>query len=310
MLTPDQIAVVTPTKGRPKQLNMLLTTLAAQTVQLGQILIADGGADQKALVENFADRLPVQWLACPTPGQIPQRNFALTHLADTIRAVIYFDDDIQLAPDAVEVLVAYFNAQSTPPGGVSFNLGNMPEQPDSVFRRLFFMGTRPGGRILKSGYNTPVVQPATDLTHTDWLFGGATLWRRDVLETFRLPDLPSDWATCEDLIFSYPVSKAEPLHICAGARADHIDEARPLTSADGRKRGRAVVLWRAWFVQRNPDLSKLAFLWMNTGMVLGWMARALRGNPHAWGYARGTLSGMATAAGHWLRGHDVGNALR
>jgi glycosyltransferase involved in cell wall biosynthesis len=310
MLTPDQIAVVTPTKGRPKQLNMLLTTLAAQSVQLGQILIADGGADQQTLVEGFADRLPVQWLACPTPGQIPQRNFALTHLAETIRAVIYFDDDIQVAPDAVEVLVAYFNAQSVPPGGVSFNLGNFPEQPDSVFRRLFLMGTNPGGRILKSGYNTPVVQPETDLKHTDWLIGGATLWRRDVLGTFRLPDLPSDWATCEDLIFSYPVSKVEPLHVCVAARADHIDEARILSAADCKKRGRAAVLWRAWFVQRNRDLSKLAFLWMNTGMVLGWAARGVRGNPLAWGYMHGTLSGMTTAMAHWIKGQDVGLALR
>lgn len=310
MLEPSEIAVVTPTRGRPKQLAMLLETLAGQDVVPGQVLVADGGGDQRALVERFADRLPVEWLDCPVAGQIPQRNHALGRLMPSIRAVIYFDDDIQLAPGSLRALIAFYNRQAPVPGGVAFNLGNLPEQSTSVFRRLFLMDTRPAGRILSSGYNTPIVARETDLLGSDWLFGGATLWRRDILEQYRLPDLPSDWATCEDIIFSYPVSRSEPLHVCAAARADHVDEPRVLSRADGRRRGRAAVLWRAWFVQRNPDLSRVAFVWMSIGMLFGWTARALRGNHLALGYLSGTLSGLMTTVAYWIQGRDVGDALR
>lgn len=310
MLKSLQVAVITPTKGRPKQLQKLLETLSAQSAPLGQVLVADGGCDQESLVQNFANCLPIKWLACPIAGQIPQRNFAMTHLASSIRAVIYLDDDIQVEPSAIDTLITFFNAQLPTPGGVSFNLGNLPEQSTSAIRRIFIMGTRPNGKILRSGYNTPIVNLQSDILNSDWLIGGATLWRRDILQTHQLPDLPSDWATCEDIIFSYPVSKIAPLHVCASARAYHIDDERVMTGKDGRKRGRAAVLWRAWFVQKNSDLSKAAFLWMNFGMLLGWGVRAITGNSVAIGYFHGTASGIATVVAHWITGRDVGNALR
>lgn len=309
-LSADEIAVITPTKGRHPQLRMLLQTLSAQTMRPGKVLIADGGGDAEAVVAEFAGQLDAAWFDCPVAGQIPQRNFALAQLPQNIRAVIYFDDDIQLHPDAIARIVEFWNAQPMAPGGVAFNLGNLPAQPDSPMRRIFGMGTRPPGRILRSGYNTPIVDLEQDLMDSQWLFGGATLWRRDVLERYRLPDLPSDWATCEDIIFSYPVSKVEALHVCAAARADHVDEPRVLDRAAGRRRGRAAVLWRAWFVSRNADLSKTAFLWMNLGMVLGWAARGLRGNPVAFGYVHGTAQGMGIALRHWLTGRDIADALR
>lgn len=310
MLTSHQVAVIIPTKGRPRQLKKLLETLSAQTVPFGQILVADGGQDQKALVNSFSDSLAVTWLACPVPGQIPQRNFALQHLDDGIHAVIYLDDDIQVEPSSTAKLISFFNAQHPMPAGVSFNLGNLPEQSSSLFRRLFFMDTRPYGKILKSGYNTPIVNLQSDILNSDWLIGGATLWRRDILQTHQLSDLPSDWAICEDIIFSYPVSQIAPLHVCASARAYHVDDERVLTGKDGRKRGRAAVLWRAWFVQKNSDLSKAAFLWMNFGMLLGWGARAMTGNCVAMGYFHGTVSGVAVVVTHWITGKDISDAIR
>lgn len=310
MFTTLQIAAVIPTKGRPRQLTRLLETLSAQSVPLGQVLIADGGRDQEFLVQSFADRLPIKWLPCPVAGQIPQRNFAINQLADSIKAVIYLDDDIQVEPSAIATLITFFNAQHPVPAGVSFNLGNLPEQPPSELRRLFIMETHPNGKILRSGYNTPIVNLKSDLFYSDWLVGGATLWRRDIIEAHKLPDLPSDWATCEDIIFSYPVSKVAPLHVCASARAYHIDDERVLTAKDYRRRGRAAVLWRAWFVQKNSDLSKVAFLWMNFGMLIGWSLRAMSGNTAAIGYLRGTASGLAEVISHWATGRDVSDAIR
>ena len=172
-LSADQIAVVTPTKGRPRQLRCLLETLSAQSTPVGAVLIADGGGDQADLVAEFADRLPITWLECPTPGQIPQRNFAYEHLPDHTRVVINMDDDLHLEPDAIESLVRFWNDRQREPGGVGLNLTNFPAQSDGPFRRLFGMGTTPFGRIWRSGYNTPITGVSDDIA-SQWLIGGAT----------------------------------------------------------------------------------------------------------------------------------------
>lgn len=308
LLCADQIAIVTPTKGRHKQLCRLLETVSEQTVKVGQILIADGGGDAKELVQSFADRLPLQWLDCPQPGQIPQRNYALKFLHNAIRVVIYFDDDIQLDPDAIEILVDYWNAQNLQPGGVSFNITNIPAQSNGWFRRLFFMQTTPHGCVLLSGYNTPITGLEKSQT-SQWLIGGATAWRRDVLVTHALPDLPSDWAICEDLIFSYPVSKSETLHVCAEAHVAHIDDVRTLTMTQAIQRGRAIVLWRYYFVTCNSGLSITAFFWMTVGQFWGRLLRVVRGEKNELGYAWGTLKALGTCFWFLLTKRDIRHAL-
>ena len=289
-----QIAVITPTKGRHKQLRCLLTTLAAQSLQVGQIIIADGGRDAEALVDEFTDQLPVEWLDCPEPGQVIQRNLALTKLKDEIRVIVYFDDDIQLSKRAVETFVDFWNAQDQEPGGVSFNLTNMPNQPDSWFRHLFCMGSRPKGRVLKSGYNTPAVNISEDL-ESQWLIGGATGWRRDVLFKFRNPNLPSKWAITEDLMFSYPVHKAgEKLFVCAGADGKHIDDTPVDAFQAGVFRGRAAILWRCMFMRAHDEFSSLQFYWMMLGQIIGRMGQGIFRGTHHFGYAWGYVIGLGS----------------
>lgn len=308
-LRAKDICVVTPTKGRLKQLERLLTTLSHQSTPVGQVIIADGGGDAASLVISFADKLPVIWLKCPEPGQIIQRNFALQHVSPSARVVIYFDDDIQLEPNAVEILVAFWNAQYTQPAGVSFNLLNMPKQPDSLFRRMFFMATEPRGRVWRSGYNTPIVDIDDDL-ESEWLIGGATAWRRDILDTYKIPNLPSTWAICEDLIFSYPIAKKERLLVCSEARVRHIDDAINPTFSKAKTRGKSAVMWRYYFISNHPEFSKPMFFWMNAGQVLGRTLRFLLGRRGELGHMIGTISGMAVCARAAIFSRDIRDELR
>ena len=131
-----------------------------------------------------------------------------------------------------------------------------------------------------------------------------------MLEAYRLDDLPSIWAICEDLIFSYPVSKAESLFVCAGAKAAHIDDERHFTLRQAMPRGRSMVLWRAYFVSRNADLSGIAFGWMTVGLILGRLARALRGSGAELGYALGHLQGLGVWLWYGLTRKEIVHALR
>ena len=310
MIDASEIAVVTPTKGRHRQLARLLKSLSEQTVRLRQVIIADGGHDAEALVAGFAGRLPVTWLACPVPGQIAQRNFALTTLVPEVAVVIYLDDDIQLAPDAIEKLVACWNTREAEPTGITLNITNMARQKDSLFRRLFFMQTEPKGRVLRSGYNTPMSGLIENI-RSEWLIGGATAWRRNVLEANVNRPIPSRSAITEDLMYSYELHKSgAALYGCADAKVEHVDDTIAETYATGRFRGENATLWRYMFVAENPELSKPRFFWMMIGQSLVRLCLGLTGKPWHLGYFVGHMRGIGLALKTLLSGQDVRKFLK
>lgn len=287
----------------------MLRTLSEQTVKPGQIIIADGGRDAENIIAPYLDLLPVHWLDCPRPGQVIQRNVALECLGDDIRAIIYMDDDIQLEPNAIEQLLNFWNSQTKEPAGVSFNLTNMPAQEDNFYRHLFFMRTDVKGQVLKSGYNTPVVGLEEDI-RSQWLIGGATCWRRDILRDFKNQEIPSRWAITEDLMFSYPVHKAgEALFVCASARGAHIDDTPTETFGAGWFRGNSAVLWRYMFVTAHAELSLWMFFWMVFGQIPGRVAQGMLGRGWHFGYALGYGRGLLLCLHSIVTGRDIRSYL-
>lgn len=308
-LSAADICVITPTKGRHKQLRCLLETLSAQTQPVGKVIIADGGRDAGDLVDSFKNRLEVDWLDCPKPGQIVQRNLALTQLPAEARIIVYLDDDIQLEPDAVECMVRFWNSHKVEPAGVSFNLFNMPSQPDGLFRRLFLMASEPRGKVWKSGYNSPVTGLDADL-QSQWLIGGATAWRRDILLNNVNEGIASRWAITEDLMFSYPLSKAgQKLFVCSSAVAHHIDDTPIETFQSGLFRGNSAVLWRYLFVVAHPELSRLAMSWMVLGQIAGRIIKGIRGKTWHFGYAIGYAKGLLTCIKSVVLNRDIRHFL-
>lgn len=292
-ILPSQVAVICPTKNRHNQLSMLLRSLAEQTIEIGQILIADGGDDAEYLVKKFKNLLSVEYLKCPSAGQISQRNFALGFLNEKIKIVIYFDDDIQLNADAIEKLLYFWNSMSTTPIGISFNITNMPIPKNNLFRRIFCSSTEPRGKILTSGYNTPITDINENIV-SDWLLGGATAWDIKILKTFTNTDIKSRWAICEDILFSYPLSRYGQMYVCESAKVKHIDD-EPVESFNSIYfKATNSIFWRYYFVSNNKNLSKFAFFWMIIGQTSGRFFNLLMGNLKELGYVIGNLVALFT----------------
>jgi glycosyltransferase involved in cell wall biosynthesis len=308
-LSANETCIITPTFNRTKQLNRLLKTLTKQTLSVGSIIVADGMGSAKEVIEKYRDHLPVKWLKCPVQGQIPQRNYALQELPTDCKVVIYFDDDIQLESNAIEEMVNFWNNQTTVPGGVSFYLTNSKKQPDNILRHLFCMATEPSGKVWKSGYNSPCGKNENNIS-SQWLPGGVTAWRKDILDTFSIPDISSKWAVCEDLIFSYPVGENETLLVCSQAKVKHIDDIIKLGFYKCLERGKNTVLWRLYFVSNNPDLSVLLFFWMNFGLLLEYGVRSIKGAQDQQGYLLGTLLGMCSSLKSILLGQNIRHILK
>jgi glycosyltransferase involved in cell wall biosynthesis len=306
--TSDQLAVLVPTKDRPHKIRLLLQSLVAQTRPSGRIIIVDGGDSVASVVAEFADRLPVEHHVCTPPGQIRQRVMGIGLLDERTPLVALLDDDIELSPSALEEMVAFWNRIEPETAAVSFNIVNTPPEPNTPLRRLFFLAGRRPGQVLRSGMCTSNCQ-VTDDWRVEWVCGGATVWRAEVLRQFPQRVLPSKWAIAEDIAYSYPVGQQLPLYVSSRAqvRHEHVFDYR--VNRPHRFHGYTQTLWLFYFVESNRGLSRAAFLWMTVGVATGRMLAGLLGRPHHLQFARGQFAGLRRGLMAIARGDDLGTVI-
>jgi glycosyltransferase involved in cell wall biosynthesis len=264
----SSLAVLVPTKDRPAKIRELLDSLLAQTESCGRILVIDGGESINDVVMAYADRLPVEHHVCRPPGQIRQRNLGISLLDDRSPLVACLDDDIVLEPQAVAAMIAFWNRCEPETAGVSFNIVNTPPEPDTSLRRLFGLAGPQPGRVLKSGATTSNCQAKTSY-RAEWLCGGATVWRSEILRNHRHREIPSRWAINEDVVFSYPLGRRFLLYVCADARVAHLHVFDYRAESPDRFHGYTQTLYMLHFVELNPELSRARFTWMIMGTALG-----------------------------------------
>jgi len=294
--TGRNLAFIIPTKDRPEKVRTVLDSIARQTMRCGKVMVVDGGQTVKEMVMSFSSSLPMEYHECRPPGQIRQRNMGVAKLNNAYPLVGFLDDDLVLEPRAVEEIVAFWNRCEKDTAGVSFNIENNPPFRHSLAKALMGMSSSQQGRILRSGYNVLGSPTDTDL-RVQWLSGGATVWRRGILEKFTNREISSRWAICEDVIFSYPIGKEFPLYVCANARARHEHIYDHKARMKYRYYGRTITLWRLYFVESHAELSRLFFLWMLLGQIIarcvsGILFFRARDIQYAIGQIEGALAGL------------------
>ncbi len=260
------LAVVVPTKDRPSQVRKLLTSLAAQSVRPGSVIVVDHGGNAEPVIAEFKERLKVTYIQSLVAGQIYQRNIGIDAACSDYRLVGFLDDDLVFEPDALECMIEFWNKAADNTAGVGFNIINCPPFRFSPVLGLLFLSSPTPGKVLKSGYNASIQHLAEDV-RTEWLGGGYTVWSAEILRKFRQDELRTRWAIGEDLRFSYPIGKEFPLFVCSRAkvRHEHVYDQVQGTNVH-LYRGRKSVVSICFFVQLYREhFSMLACLWMLAG---------------------------------------------
>ncbi|MEW6219283.1 MAG: glycosyltransferase [Thermodesulfobacteriota bacterium] len=308
--TGQDLAFIVPTKDRPQKMRNLLESLVAQQVACARIIVVASGKSIEGLVLSFTDRLPVEYYHCDPPGQIRQRNLGISKLDDRTSLVGSLDDDVVLEEGALAAMLDFWNRCEPETAGVSFNVITNPRYQYSWTKALIGMSSRRQGVVLPSGYNTAISPVESDL-RSQWLCGGATVWRQEILTRYTNREVSSRWAIGEDVMFSYPIGKTYPLYVCAAARLRHEHVYDHVSSHKERYYGRTVTLWRLHFAHANEDLSTLACIWMLLGQVLLRLTYGLayRESAHIH-YAAGQLEGLKTGLGALLRKVDLVEVVR
>ncbi len=188
------ISVVTPTLRRPAEVTDLLENLGKQTCLPLELILVDGAPDDEdetqAIVEQVAPRLPydVKYIR-RGGGTAIQRNIGI----DAARGefIAFIDDDIRLAPDFFELILAAFTDDvDMQVGGITGYITNQHLNPATSrrwqwYRRLNLFTTYEPGRFdYHTGYTiNRYLQPPHDmLKPIDFMGAGCAVWRRQVFD--------------------------------------------------------------------------------------------------------------------------------
>ncbi|MEH6632302.1 MAG: glycosyltransferase [Halopseudomonas aestusnigri] len=299
------IAYVVPTKDRPDDLRVLFKSLQKQTRQPDQTIIVDGSDPViKPVCDEFPD-LNIRYVRCFPPSLAKQRNAGMAALNDDITVAGYLDDDLELEPEATKKMVDFWIQADAQVGGVSMSIINQSAPYRQNWLKFFLMYGNPAGGVTASGFHSAI--PTVDETlETKWLYGGATLWHRNVIKKFDYDEWFVGHGLGEDFEYSYRVGRDYKLFVLADSRTYHHE--RPMADAKMYVLGRQQTYNRFYMFRKMGDFSSILFAWSIFGLVfMNLLALVKNPGQPTWDRLKGNLRGIWEAlidgkksfAGHW-----------
>ena len=180
------VSAIVPTINRPSSLRRLLNSLAAQTVKVDEVIVADAslGDESNDVATDPCWRrggLNVSRIRVLPPNAVRQREAAIGQaLGDFL---LLLDDDVQLEVDCVEEMLRLFASQ-TGVVGVFANFNNQVWSHPTKLWRLYMRyvlkmpeGTWQGrvvGPLLRFAYNPVPDKPQP----IEWIGAGNSMIRR------------------------------------------------------------------------------------------------------------------------------------
>lgn len=261
-----KIAYIIPTRNRPDILIRLLKSIEAQTVYPEQIIIVDG-SDQpvESQIRPFLNSRISYMVGGSPPSLSKHKNEALKALKDDITLVGCLDDDLVFEKDAFEAMLSFWQTCTDEVGGAAFNITNRGAVKVTLPAKIFLLNDEKMGKVLKSG-RCGAVYSIRENTYTQWLSGGSTVWRREILNKYKYDEWFKGAGYWEDVDHSFNISKKYRLVIVGSARCEHL----PPPSEFKRSNAfiKATVVQQYHFVKKHPELSVAVFYWSTLGEVL------------------------------------------
>ncbi len=263
-------AVLIPTRNRPEKVAKLLSSLDLSDRKPHQVIIVASGDDIWPTIANFSNSLPITYKHTTARGQIAQKKIGISMIIPTAEWCLFLDDDLLLTPKALDNAFEVVSTNRTSEViGVGLSLppttraGNVNWIPRSI-SNFFGIRANPPGSVFKNGHASSYLQEK-GVIQTQWL-NGASLWKSEYLSNYGKGFPSTSYAACEDLIFSYPLSKLGKLFYAPNAKL-HFQESE-LSDFDSVSVMEAAAYWRFYFVSSNKELSKWSFAFSQIGRSL------------------------------------------
>lgn len=221
-------AFVIATRNRPEDLLRTIQSLAAQTVLPAELCIVDSSdaTPTRAAIEELCEKAGISLdYHHPAPrGLTVQRNVGIDRTKGD--PVFLIDDDVWLAPDCHQEILAEYDRWGPELGGVRATPVRpaRPSLPTRIYRKLFGIGgwwPEASGKV-RPGFYAEGVSDSAGVRKLEYFNGWFMSYRRTVFHHERFDEALSGYAYKEDIDFSYRVSRRYVLVQTPKARCDHL----------------------------------------------------------------------------------------
>jgi GT2 family glycosyltransferase len=204
---------VIATLNRHDELIDTVRSLLAQTVLPEELCIVDSSEEPRARaeIEQLCAEAGIRLeYVHPAPrGLTVQRNLGIERT--TGDPVFLMDDDVSLAPNVHEEILAEYGRWGPELGGVRGAPADPPKVPRLVilWRRFFGMGGwwPEGTGRMRPGFYVEGVSSSRDVRRLEYFEGWFMSYRREVFEHERFDESLAGYAYKEDIDFSHRVVK-------------------------------------------------------------------------------------------------------
>lgn len=207
-----QLAVVIPTRNRPRDLANLLSCLEDQKGLINQVVVIDSSDNDDSEKVCQRSKLPIEYNHTELKSAAIQRNMGMTKVDLKTTHLGFLDDDVKIEPDYFLRLVHELTDKNAI--GISgialnplaFSLRTKPRGAVGKFYRLFLLDSLLDGKLLSSGVNVPVRDYEGCTVEVDWLIG-CSIWNFQSIKDLRFEEDFFGQSLGEDVIFSYLASR-------------------------------------------------------------------------------------------------------
>ncbi|HZN56267.1 MAG TPA: glycosyltransferase family 2 protein [Candidatus Polarisedimenticolaceae bacterium] len=314
------VSVIIPTMNRQKDLERCVRSLLAQSRLPEELVVVDDGDLQPEEISGLLDGHPIRFVYVKKDrkGLARSRNVGIRHSTGDV--LVFLDDDTELDVDYLRGYLSILESDTEQRiGGLSGTPTRYvhgvevptrtPLTVPVMLSHFFLLADQRGGRVLPSGFRSPMVDPG-DLTDVDFLQGGNMALRRKVLDEFSFDeelDRSGGYSLGEDVFFSYPVGRKYALYSTRRARLKHF--ATPGNRPNRRDLNRMKVIHQYRFVRKTMNggvMNLAAFGWSMIGLVvINSLVFLRRPERNRWSNLEGILSGIAHVIRHPSGDHVV-----
>lgn len=258
---PLAYSAVIPTKDRWEDAGAAVEVLLDQSRLPERIVVVDASEPAYAPSSSLAARaagLGVDLVVIPSRPSVSAQRNAGARRVDT-PVVLFLDDDVRLAPDYAEVLLARWEAAGLEAfGGMAGTPSVVPRQGAlaRALRRLAMLNyvdpVREGMTLRRSGKVRYVPEPRRAV-QVPALGAGATAYRTDLALAHPFDERFPGYAPGEDLEMAFRVAAAAPLLQTPEVRWTHLWDPRERASPSRwYVRGRCETYFRLRRLDRSP----------------------------------------------------------
>lgn len=259
-------SLLIPTLNRPDYLKRILGTISNQTRKPDEVVIIDqsDGPESREVFEQWnPPEIRKVYVHRKVKSLILARHQGID-VSGQVDLVAFFDDDIVPRVNFCEELVSVF--ERDPERRFAGGMGTIEGSRFRLrpFQRFFMMPREGSGNFLPGGSPT-FPHWKNQFCETEFLSGGLTFWRKDVISQFRFDERLAGYGHGDDVDVSYRISRQWKLFYQPSAICSH-EEHSP--GRDGGYRYRRAWIQNFYYLAQKNGLSIGAYGWSVFGYFL------------------------------------------